>query len=191
MKDEYPPHFAPETPRFGAAEIVANEKRVLQSLGFDLHVPTVFWFTSTYLCVAGYEAECPTRLTAQFFADLVLLDADMQQMRASLVAQACMVLGVYFTQRKATSCDERCEEMCDVALEQWMQFRDLVHSGEAKESVEMQMCWLRLIHVVNISRRTWKIEEALQAVEQRHQPTSHKLSYPSVWPHFLSKYLVQ
>lgn len=187
MKLEYPPPFP--APGFGAAEIVAQEKVVLQTLGFDLHVPTVFWFTSAYLCVAGYEDDCPTRLIAQFFADLLLLDPETQHIRASVVAQACVVLGVYFAQRAIPGAQDL-EQLCDTALAQWMQLRSLVVSGEAKENVEMQMCLQRLVYVVTTARRDWKLAE-LQAVEVRHSPTALKLSYPSVWPTFLDKYLVR
>jgi len=193
MKDEYPPSFAPASDRtFGAVEIVAQEKTVLKTLGFDMHVPTVFWFTSTYLCIAGFEEDGPARLISQFLADLALLDAEMQTMRASIVAQACVVLGVYFSTRSVPGASVRTdhEQMCDDALAQWMLVRDLVRSDEAKEGVEMQMCWIRLLHVVTVARREWKLEE-LQAVEARHSPAALKLSYPSTWPTFLIKYLVR
>jgi hypothetical protein len=116
----------------------------------------------------------------------------MQTMRASIVAQACVVLGVYFSTRSVPGASVRTdhEQMCDDALAQWMLVRDLVRSDEAKEGVEMQMCWIRLLHVVTVARREWKLEE-LQAVEARHSPAALKLSYPSTWPTFLIKYLVR
>ena len=40
--------------------------QVLKTLGFDMHVPTVFWFTSTYLCIAGFEEDGPARLISQY-----------------------------------------------------------------------------------------------------------------------------
>jgi serine/threonine protein kinase len=182
MKDEYPASFSDT--QFGPAEIVAMEKEILRTLGFDLHVPTLYWFTSTLLCVAGYEEESLTRKIVCFLADLVLLDNELQSFPVFLVSQVCMVMGVFFAQRAIPGAPST-EEHCDVALAQWMKVPARIRHDD---SVEVQMCWNRMVHVVSTARRAWKLE-GLEAVEVRHSPTALKLSYPPVWPSFPLKYL--
>jgi hypothetical protein len=184
MKDEYPATFG-DVAAFGPTEIVATEKEILRSLGFDLHLPTLYWFTSTLLCVAGYEEDSLTRKIACFLADLSLLDEELQGSPVFLIAQVCVVMGVFFAQRAIPGAPDT-EKYCDTALAQWMKVPHRIRHGD---SVEVQMCWHRMVHVVTKARRTWKLE-GLENVELRHSPTAHKLAYPSTWPSFPLKYLL-
>jgi hypothetical protein len=189
---EYADVAAETPPSFGRGasflpnDIVAKEKEILRQVGFDLHIPTLFWFTSCYLCIAGYEeSTSSTRLIAEFLADLSLLDEELQGFPAPVVAQVCVVLGVVFAQRAIPGSDDSLELMCDAALAQWTKVKDLVLFDDM---VEVQMCWNRTLHVVTQGRRAFKLQNA-ESVEHRHMPTTLKLSYPPQWPTFPMKYL--
>jgi len=171
---------------FLPSDIVAKEKEILRQVGFDLHLPTLFWFTSCYLCIAGYEdSSSPTRLIAEFLADLSLLDAELQSFPPPLVAQVCVVLGVVFAQRAIPGAENSLEPLCDAALAQWTRVKDRVLFDDM---VEVQMCWNRTVHVVTQGRRAFKLQN-VESVEHRHMPTTLKLSYPPLWPTFPMKYL--
>jgi hypothetical protein len=173
---------------FLPSDIVAKEKEILRRVAFDLHLPTLFWFTSCYLCIAGYEdSSSPTRSIAEFLADLALLDAELQGFPAPLVAQVCVVLGVFFAQRGIPGAEDSLEQMCDAALAQWTKVKDRVLFDDM---VEVQMCWNRARHVVTQGRRACKLQN-VESVEHRHMPTTLKLSYPPLWPTFPMKYLTK
>jgi hypothetical protein len=173
---------------FLPSDIVAKEKEILRQVGFDLHIPTLFWFASCYLCIAGYEESGSLpRLLTEFLADLSLLDAELQTFPSPLVAQVCVVLGVVFAQRAIPGADESLEKMCDAALAQWTKVKDRVLFDDM---VEVQMCWNRAIHVVTQGRRACKLQN-VESVEQRHMPTTLKLSCPTLWPTFPMKYLTR
>jgi hypothetical protein len=171
---------------FLPSDIVAKEKEILRRVGFDLHIPTLFWFTSCYLCIAGYEEYTSSaRLIAEFLADLSLLDAELQAFPAPLVAQVCVVMGVVFAQRAIPGAEDSLELKCDAALAQWTRVKDRVLFDDM---VEAQMCWNRVRHVVTQGRRAFKLQN-VESVEHRHLPTTLKLSYPTMWPTFPMKYL--
>jgi hypothetical protein len=184
---ETPANFGRGT-TFLPSDIVAKEKEILRQVGLDLHIPTLFWFTSCYLCIAGYEeSSSPARMIAEFLADLSLMDVELQTFPAPLVAQVCVVLGVVFAQRAIPGADNKLEEMCDAALAQWMKVKDRVLYHDV---VEAQMCWNRTLHVVTQGRRAFKLQN-VESVEHRHMPTTLKLSYPQLWPTFPMKYLTR
>merc|ERR1719321_272045 len=90
------PRFAPDL-AFAAQDIVRMEKQVVNAVGFDLQLSTTFWFANAYLVIAGLDST-PTDPICRFLADLVLLDDELLAFRCSLVAQAVLVMAVFFAQ---------------------------------------------------------------------------------------------
>jgi serine/threonine protein kinase len=183
-------------------QILLCEKDLLPKLEFDIHIPTVHWFTQCYLAYCRFPQNCNVDKIASFIGDLTLLDYDLLVYSASLRAQCSLLLAVYLVQQPraaiaaATSSGQMSLRQPAAVpdsggskdstegllsyLDHWdSHVRN--HACSRNAAIDAEMCLQAVVHTLVVQRREWKSVK-LTAVENKHISISRTLVYPERFP---------
>jgi hypothetical protein len=187
-------------------QILLCEKDLLPKLDFDLHVPTMHWFTQCYLAYARFTRGGNVDKTASFIGDLTLLDYDLLAYPASLRAQCALLLAVLFVQQaqsekkrpgrsegpaafgegaaaaqeSASANSIRPSDGVLSYLDHWDSFvRNRACSRNI--AIDAAMCLQAVVRTLVVRRREWKGLK-LTAVETKHVAVARTLAYPERFP---------
>jgi len=160
-----------------ATAILSCERDLLQSLGFDLQLPTVDWFVRSFLSYTGLAPDGRAARVALFASDLSLLDPALRAYTRSQLAQCVVVLAAFLAQGAS---GDGTPGSAPRGLESWnLHIRERACAGNS--AAQAVACMRALARTLTEVRHT-SCSAGLCALETRHAAVARSLAFPGGLP---------